>query len=120
MSLQDIIEKIRASGDVQIQEIEKNTQSQVDALLAQAQVEARQIEADSCATISAPAYLERARILHQARLESLRAIGDVREDLVDSAINRIRERLASIRVDSAYPSVLRMLIQEALTRLNSG
>ncbi len=120
MSLQAILEKIRASGDIQIQEIEKNTQSQVSRILAQAQMEARQIEEDSSETASTPAVAERARILHRARLESLRIVGDVREDLVDTAITRTRERLASIRIDSSYSEVLCTLIEEALTELNSG
>ena len=119
MGLQAILEQIRASGEAQVQEIEQNAHSQVNAILAQARMEAQQIEEDACETTSAPAVGERARILHRARLESLRIIGDVREALVDTAITRARERLASIRVDSAYPAVLRTLTQEALTALDS-
>jgi len=120
MSLQAILEKIRASGETQVQEIEKGAQSQVNGILAQARVEARQIEEDACANASTPAVAERARILHRARLESLRIVGDVREDLVDTAITRTRERLASIRADPSYSVVLRTLTQEALTELASG
>ncbi|RPJ19391.1 MAG: hypothetical protein EHM33_30340, partial [Chloroflexi bacterium] len=104
MSLQAILEKIRASGDVQVQEIERNTQSQVNAILAQARREADQIEEDSRAHASAPAIAERARMFHRARLESLRIVGDVREDMVDTAITRTRERLASLRTDLSYPA----------------
>jgi V/A-type H+-transporting ATPase subunit E len=120
MGLQDILEKIRASGNVQVQEIEKNTQSQVSAILAQARMEAHQVEEDSRAIASAPAIAERARILHRARLESLRIVGDVREDLVDTAITRTRERLASFSVDLSYPEVLHKLTEEALNKLDSG
>ncbi|HLE92834.1 MAG TPA: V-type ATP synthase subunit E [Anaerolineales bacterium] len=120
MSLQAILEKIRASGETQVQEIEKGAQSQVNGILAQARVEARQIEEDACANASAPAIAERARILHRARLESLRIVGDVREDLVDTAITRTRERLAAVRADSSYPSVLRTLTEETLAELASG
>jgi V/A-type H+-transporting ATPase subunit E len=119
MSLQVILEKIRASGDVQVQEIEKTTHSQVSRILAQARVEAQQIEEDACADASAPAIAERARILHRARLEALRIVGDVREDLVDTAITHTRERLASLRADLSYPAVLRKLTEEALTELAS-
>jgi V/A-type H+/Na+-transporting ATPase subunit E len=120
MSLQVILEKIRASGAVQVQEIEETTQSQVSETLAQAGMEARQIEEDSRAIASAPAIAERARIFHRARLESLRIVGDVREDMVDTAITRTRERLASLRADLSYPTVLRKLTEEALTELASG
>lgn len=120
MGLQDILEKIRASGNVQVQEIENATQSQVKEILAQARMEAHQIEEDSRAIASAPAIAERARILHRVRLEALRIVGDVREDLVDTATMRTRERLASLSTDQSYPAVLRMLTEEALTTLNSG
>ena len=119
MGLQAILEKIRASGDVQVQEIEKTTQSQVSEILAQARMEARQIEEDSRAIASAPAIAERARIFHRARLESLRIVGDVREDLVDTAITRTRERLASLRTGLSYPMVLHRLTEEAFTELAS-
>jgi V/A-type H+-transporting ATPase subunit E len=120
MGLEVILEKIRASGDAQVEEIKRNTQSQVGEILAQARMEAHQIEEDSSELASAPAAAERARILHRARLEALRIVGDVREDLVDTAINRARERLTSIRGGSSYLAILRALIQEALTELGTG
>ena len=119
MALQAILEKIRAAGDVQIQEIEKNALAQVHEILAQARMEAQQIEEDSSANVSTPAVAERARILHRARLESLRIVGDVMDDLVDTALTRARERLASIRADPCYPDVLRTLTEEALAELAS-
>ena len=120
MGLQAILEEIRAAGEAQVQAIEQSAKFQVNGILAQARAEARQIEEDACADASAPAIAERARILHRARLEALRVVGDVREDLVDTAIARARERLASIRADHSYSTVLRTLTEEALTELASG
>jgi vacuolar-type H+-ATPase subunit E/Vma4 len=120
MGLEVILETIRASGDAQVQEIERNTQSQVNEILAQATMEAHQIEEDSCRLTSAPAAAERARIFHRARLEALHIVGDVRENLVDTTIHRARERLMSLRNDVCYPTVLHMLTQEALTELALG
>ena len=119
MSLQAILEKIHASGEAQVQEIERDTQSQVGEVLARAQMEAHQIEEDACAAATAPADRERARILHRARLEALRVVGNVREELVDAAVTQTRERLAAIRSNSSYIEVLRELTQEALTELTS-
>ncbi|MEW5940072.1 MAG: V-type ATP synthase subunit E [Chloroflexota bacterium] len=118
--MQAILDQIRASGEAQVREIEQGAQSQVNGILAQARAEARQVEEDACAEASAPAVAERARILHRARLESLRVVGDVRESLVDTALARARERLASLRADPSYPSALRALAEEALAELASG
>jgi vacuolar-type H+-ATPase subunit E/Vma4 len=120
MSLQPILEKIRATGESQIQEIEKNAQSQSNEILARARMEAEQIEDDASANTSAPAVAERARIVHRARLESLHIVGAVRENLVDTAVNRIREQLASFRSDSAYPTVLCSLTEETLAQLSAS
>ncbi len=120
MGLQAILDQIRASGEAQVREIEQGAQSQANGILAQARAEARQVEEDACADASAPAVAERARILHRSRLESLRVVGDVREELVDTAIARARERLASLRAHPSYPSALRALTEEALAELASG
>jgi vacuolar-type H+-ATPase subunit E/Vma4 len=119
MSLQAILDKIRALGDAQIQEIERNAQSQANEILAHARMEAEQIEEDASINTSVPAIAERARIIHRARLDALRIVGNLREDLVDTAITRTRERLAAIRTDLSYPTVLRTLTEEALTELSS-
>lgn len=117
MSLQAILERIQAAGDEQVQEIEESAQRRASEILAQAYIEAEQIEADARAESSAPANAERARTLHRARLDALHILGEVREELVDSAIARTRERLASLRSDPSYPEVLQSLTEEALAGL---
>jgi len=117
MTLQTILDKIRVVGDAQIHEIERNAQSQVSEILAQAGMEAVQIEEDTIINTIAPAIAERARIIHRARLDALHIVGSVRENLVDTAISRTREHLASFRSDLAYPVVLHRLTEEALTQL---
>ena len=119
MSLQAILGKIHAAGEVQVQEIERETQAQVGEVLARARMEAHQIEEDVRAASSAPAARERARIIHHARLEALRRVGNVREELVDAALTQTRERLAAIRSNSSYADVLRQLTREALTELTA-
>lgn len=117
MGLQAILERIQAAGDAQVQVIEQEAQARAGAILAQAYIEAEQIEADARAESSAPAGAERARILHRARLDALHILGEVREELVDTASARTRERLASLRSDPSYPEVLRSLAEEALAGL---
>jgi len=119
MSLQAILEQILATGDAQVQEIERETQSQEGGILAHARMEADQIEEDARAVSSAPAARERARIIHHARLEALRLIGTVREELVDSTLAQTREQLATIRTNPIYADVLQQLTREALNELTA-
>jgi len=119
MSLQAILDKIHAAGEAQVHEIERETQAQVAEILARARMEAYQIQEDSRAASSAPAARERARIIHHARLEALRLVGNVREELVDAALTYTREQLATIREKTSYADVLRQLTLEALTELTA-
>lgn len=120
MGLQTILDKIRAVGDVQIQEIEKEAQSQASGILAHARMEAEQIEESASVHASAPAVAERARIIHRARLDALHIVGSVRENLVDTAIMQTRELLAALRSDPTYPKVLHTLTEEALKQLTTS
>lgn len=117
MSLSAILEAIHLSGEAQVHEIEKHAFDQANELLANARLEAQQIEEDVCAKEVMPAYRERARIFHRARLESLRIVGNAREALVDEALDQARGHLAGIRSDPVYPMVLCRLIQETLAEL---
>lgn len=119
MSLQTILDTIRASGEAQVQEIEKNAQTEGKAILAQGRMEGQQIEEEASADSRMPAIPERARILHRARLDALYAVGSIREQLVDTAIAHTRERLASFRSDSTYPAILRRLTEESLAQLKT-
>lgn len=117
MTLQAILDKIRAAGDVQIQEVENDARSQAGEILAQARMDAEQVRSDAIARVSLPAIAEHARIVHHARLDALHVVGNVRENLVDEAITQTREHLASFRSDPAYPRILRRLTEEALAQL---
>ena len=120
MSLHHILEAIEAEGDAQVYEIEAQTFTQCSEIIADAHLVSEKIKAKVRAKEIAPAYKERARIIQKARLEALQIIGDAREDLVDTALGQVHERLASIRTDNAYPIILRKLLQESLTELNNS
>lgn len=120
MSLQAILEAIRATGQAQVKEIEEKARDQVNEILAEARIEAEQVEKQACAAAVTPSARERARIIHQARLEALQITGDVRETLVEATLDQTRGRLAGIRTDPVYPKMLRQLAQEALTELEKS
>jgi vacuolar-type H+-ATPase subunit E/Vma4 len=120
MSLSAILEAIRASGDTQVRAIETQAYEQSRILLANARLEAQPIEDLARNAAIAPAFKERARILHRARLEALRIVGDAREALVDAALDQLRGRLVGLRSDPGYPSVMRRITQEALAELEDS
>jgi vacuolar-type H+-ATPase subunit E/Vma4 len=120
VSLQAILESIRASGASQVVEIDQNAYTQAHQILLNARLAAQQEREEACLSAVAPAYRERSRIIHRARLEALRVTGNVREDLVDTVLDQVRGRLQGIRRESTYPIVLRRLIQTALNELKGS
>jgi V/A-type H+-transporting ATPase subunit E len=119
MGLHALLEAIRASGEEQVQEIREQARQEVEEILAKARPQAEDIRERACLSEMEPAIKERARVIHRARLEALRAIGEVRESLVDAALEQTHGRLSGIRGDAVYPQVLRMLLQESLEELES-
>lgn len=120
MSLEAILEAIGDAGDAQVSEIEARTRTQVYEILANARVEAEDIDEDAYNTAFAPAAKERARIIHRARLEAMRIVGEAREVLVDMTLERTRGALTGLRTDRLYPDVLCRLLEEALAELGSS
>ena len=120
MSLEAILEAIHDAGDAQVGEIEARIRTQVYEILANARVEAEEIKEEAYNTAIAPAAKERSRIIHRARLEAIRVVGEAREALVDVTLERARGALAGLRTDRQYPEVLCRLLEEALAELKSS
>lgn len=117
MSLHAILEAIRQSGEVKAGEIESRAYAQTHEILTNARLEAEKIQEQACASSLEPAYRERIRIIHRARLEALQITGNTRKELIDAALEQARGRCAGFRTDPRYPDVLRNLLQQALTEL---
>lgn len=119
MSLATILEAIRATGETQINEIEQQAYAQTRQILAEAQEKARDLREETRAATLSPAYRERARLLHRARLEALRITGNARDSLVSAALGQTRGRLSSFRNNPAYPQVLQRLVSQAVEELRA-
>ena len=117
MSLEAILEAIRLDGDAQVEAIERHASEQVNEILATAHSEAAEIREAAWNEAVAPASKERARVLHRARLESMRILGQRREQLVDASLEQTRAELAGLRAQRIYPDVLCRLLEEALREL---
>lgn len=117
LSISAILEAIRQSGNSQVSEIEEDAESQIREILHSARAEGEKVEEETRGSAAAPAYSQRAEIIHHARLKALQTIGNTRETLVDSALEHIRGRLAQIRSDASYPEVLGRLTEEAISEL---
>lgn len=120
MSLQEVLDSIRASGDAQLQEVEADANRQVREILMEAEAQVREINEKARETASTTAGAERARILHLAKLEALHNLGSEREALIESTLDHTRGWLENFRVDEKYKVVLRHIVEEALADIDDS
>ena len=120
MGLLAIKEAIQKSGKAQISEIENSTDLQIQEIMNKTRIDVEKIieEAESLAV--SPAFGERAKIIHNARLNSLHKIGNERETLVDTAIDQTKGHLAGVRSNPVYPEVMRRLTIQAIFELQES
>jgi len=120
LSLSAILDAIHSAGKAQVQEIEKSRDLRIQEIMDHAGVDVEKIGKEAEVAAVAPAFGERAKIIHHARLKTLHIIGDVRESMVDTALDQAKGRLSGIRTDTAYPEVLRCLTKEAIAELQQS
>ncbi len=114
MSLETILKTISASGEAEILEICRETEEKIMAFQAQAEVDAAERKKFAREAILFPVSGERARQIHQAKLEALQIVGLARERIVSKTLNDVRQYLIEIHKDPVYPDILRRLTEEAI------
>jgi vacuolar-type H+-ATPase subunit E/Vma4 len=117
MSGEAILEAIVSSGEAERARLRAETEARVQEILADAQTAALARTEVARREASAPLAGERARLLHHAKLEALRLIGEARQQLVESALAEARSRLAALRANPGYARLLRRLVEEAVAAL---
>lgn len=114
MSLESLLATIDASGETELAQLRAEAEARAQQILAEAEsVAAARREAARRAAVF-PSAGERARRLHRAKLEALRAVGEVRNGLIASTLEQTQVRLSTLRAEPDYPHVLRRLTEEAL------
>ena len=117
MSLEAILEEIRARGNTDLLDIEKHTETRVDQILGQAREEARDIKREVCEDIIAPARDEGSRLINEAQLKALRIRDEARQAAIAETLERVRARLAEVRDGDAYADLMRGLLRDAVEDL---
>lgn len=117
MSLEVILAAIEAAGQAELTRRQADLDTQVAQIAAEAESAASAHQAEAARLALAPAGRERARLLHNARLESLRLMGQTRQALVAAALAGTQQQLSGMRQLPGYPDLLRRLMIEALAAL---
>ncbi len=117
MSLDAILAAIEATGETEAAHLRSEAAARARAILDEAERKAIAVREDARRTALRPSSSEQARRLHQAKLEALRTVGEIRQRLVETALAETRQHLMNLRADSNYPFILHRLIEEAVEAL---
>ncbi len=114
MSLETILQKITASGEAELLELQRETVAQIQGILADAEAEAAERREGVRQTVLQPVSGECARRTHKAKLEALQLIGHARDVVVAEALAQVESCLCQLRQSSMYPDILKSLTTEAV------
>jgi V/A-type H+-transporting ATPase subunit E len=117
MSLEVILASIESAGEAELAGLRLTAESRARQILEAAELKAAIAREEARRAALWPAAAEQARRLHQAKLEALRIVGEIRTQLFETTLIEIRRRLAELRADPDYPLILRRLLAEALDAL---
>jgi vacuolar-type H+-ATPase subunit E/Vma4 len=117
MSLDKILQVLEAEAAAEIAEIERAAEAEIVRVRAEAEAKGIAAEQKHKPAIEAPLQAERARILNQAKLESLRTVMGTREELMRAALEAAAARLAILPSGEMYERVLERFIREGVTAL---
>jgi V/A-type H+/Na+-transporting ATPase subunit E len=119
MSLDKILEALKAETEQQITEIEQAAQAEIQRIHAEAQVEAVAARQRHLPEIQVPLRAERARIINQAKLEALRLVMGTREALIESALDLAASHLEALAGTDLNGQILQELAREAFSALGA-
>ena len=117
MSLEAILAAIAATGEAEAERIRAEAESRVQQIRGEAEPSAARVREEARRAALRSVAGERARRLHQAKLEALQIVGEVRDRFVDVVLAETRQRLADLRADPNYPLILQQLVEEAVAAL---
>ncbi|MFN8498636.1 MAG: V-type ATP synthase subunit E family protein [Anaerolineae bacterium] len=117
MPLADILKAIDAAGDAEVARIAADAEATIAAIRDDADRECAAIRQRHGREMLLPLQHERARRLNRARIAAARAAHRAQEELFAAAMGRAQARLARLRDDGAYETVLAALVREATTHI---
>lgn len=119
MGLEEILKALEAEAQLQIERLRSVADTEVAAITAKADEEAKAIKDRHLASARQRLGKERERLVSGAKLEAKMVRLDAREALLERAFTAAKERLAQLHGNSAYPAYLMRLTREAVAEIGS-
>lgn len=114
MSSQALLEAIETAGKEELARLERETQKRVEEILADAEETAITEKEAAYQEAFRPLKTERARRLHQARMDALKITAEARDTVVKRISAQIETRLEGLRQQPEYDDIFRRLLEESV------
>lgn len=117
MALEDILATIRTEAEETATELLAAARAEADQMLERAREEASREERRLAGSLDDRTRQERNRVLSRARLDAARARDMAREEIYQSARERVIRRLEEVRTSPDHEGNLAALLEEAIAAM---
>lgn len=116
---QKIIDRIKSEEQTEVTAIQREAEEKVDEVRSATEAQAVQMEKELLEKARYDASMEKQRILANARLQAKRIITNVRESMIASCLQQVRERMEKFPSEKNYDAVLKKLIRVTVQALGT-
>ncbi len=125
MGVDKIVEKISQETDEKVESILNEARSKVEKIIARANMQSERKKADIVEKGERESFLEKQRIIADARIKARKMKWDAGEEVVNKAFKISRDKINEIRSEGKYggedySEVLKRLIKEAGLNIGGG
>jgi len=113
IEIQAIIDGIFEAGQQQISEIEGAAEKKVDEIRSKAEAEANVLKKRILKDGQARLNRASALIEQQAVMQALQLHAGVRQGLIENVLEKVKEKMSTVRNDKRYKKILEMLAVDA-------
>lgn len=117
MAIEDLIKAVELSGDERISEIHERSKAEADEILREAQERDLPIKKHFMEEAKESVAITRNKILSEAREKSRMEIIKSKNEVFERAFEEASQNLASVRNESGYRKIQKVLVNEALGEL---
>jgi len=114
IEIQAIIEGIFEAGQQQVSEIEGAAEKKVDEIRSRAEAEANVLKKRILKDGQARLNRASALIGQQAVMQALQLHACVRQELIENVLEKVKEKMSTVRNDKRYKKILEMLAVDAV------
>ncbi|VVC71788.1 V-type ATP synthase subunit E [uncultured archaeon] len=120
MGLEELTAEILHNASEEIAKIDSEAEAEAKRITGEAEAARKTVLENAKKEASSLAESEKSRRIAAARLKARRMVLDEREAVIEKGVANVRERFMATAKSSAYPDLLKRLVEEAVKEAGKG